>query len=59
MSALRPLCLLALLISPSAWAVPAQLTHQGRLLDSSGAAINGNATLTQFSAGQRLKRPFR
>lgn len=38
--------LLALLFTPSAWAVPAAFTTQGRLLDADGSAVDGSLDLT-------------
>ena len=41
-SVLAALCLFA----TTAHAVPAQFTHQGRLLDADGAPLDGEATIT-------------
>jgi hypothetical protein len=38
--------LTALLLGANAHALPAQFTHQGRLLDSDGGALEGDATIT-------------
>ena len=38
--------LAALLLAAPAWAVPAQLAHQGRLLDAEGASLEGSHTLS-------------
>ena len=43
---MRPLLLAALLLSSSAAAVPLELTHQGRLLDSSSSPLTGDHTVT-------------
>ena len=45
LASLLPL-LTALLLSAPAWAVPAQLAHQGRLLDAEGAPLDGSHTLS-------------
>lgn len=38
--------LAALLLGPTAHAIPAQFTHQGRLLDAEGVPLDGEATIT-------------
>ena len=38
--------LAALLLGSPAHAIPAQFTHQGRLLDAEGAPLDGEATIT-------------
>ena len=43
---MRPLLLAALFLSANAAAVPLELTHQGRLLDSSSSPLTGDHTVT-------------
>ena len=43
---MRSLLTILLLFGATAHAVPAQFTHQGRLLDADGEALSGDATIT-------------